>query len=375
MKVLLLIQNLARGGSERQLVVLAKGLREKGIDVAVGVFYTGGALEPELTRAGVRIIDLKKSGRWDLAGFLWRTRRAIAQEAPDVLYGFLPVANLVAWLAAMFHPNMRLIWGVRATTVDTVDYGPITRLTYWLERSLSARPSLIIVNSDAGRERHLRLGFPVDNISVVHNGIDTDTLRPDAEAGRRQRGEWGIGADEILIGLVARLDPIKDHATFLRAAAISMKTRPDLRFICVGGGPDRFRHELESLARDLGAGDRLFWAGPWHDMRAVYNALDIAVCSSSAEGFPNVVGEAMACTVPCVATDVGDCAAIIDDTGVVVPPGDPAALAAGWQSLLERGSVHRDEMGRRARLRIVDKYDTRDLVDRTLAALQSVFPG
>ena len=374
MKVLLLTQNLARGGSERQLVVLAKGLHETGQDVAVGVFYSGGALEAELIRSGVRIIDLKKLGRWDLAGFLWRTRRAIAQIAPDVLYGFLPVANLVAWLAAMFHPNMRLIWGVRATTVDTVDYGPITRLTYWLERSLSARPSLIIANSDAGRERHLRLGYPADRMTVVHNGIDTDALRPDAEAGRRQREVWGIGPDEVLIGLVARLDPIKDHANFLRAAATSLETRPDLRFVCVGGGPTQYQRELESLAGDLGVSDRLCWAGSCHDMRAAYSALDIAVCSSSAEGFPNVVGEAMACTVPCVATDVGDCAAIIGDTGALVPPGDPAALAAGWRSLLKQGRVRRGELGRRARLRIIEMYSTRALVNHTLTALRSVCP-
>lgn len=375
MRVLLLTQNLAQGGSERQLVVLAKGLHEIGEDVAVGVFYSGGALEAELARTGVRIIDLKKSGRWDLAGFLWRTRRAVMQEEPDVLYGFLPVANLVAWLAAMFHPNMRLIWGVRATTVDTVDYGPITRLTYRLERWLSARPSLIIANSDAGRERHLRLGYPAEKMTVVHNGIDTDALRPDAEAGRRQREVWGIGPDEVLIGLVARLDPIKDHATFLRAAATSIGTQANLRFVCVGGGPARYQRELETLAGDLGIGDRLIWAGACHDMRAAYSALDIAVCASSAEGFPNVVGEAMACGVPCVATDVGDCAAIIGDTGMIVTPGDPAALAAGWWSLLELERAGRDELGRRARLRIEETYGTRALVDHTLAALQSVCPG
>ena len=181
--------------------------------------------------------------------------------------------------------------------------------------------------------------FPSEKTVVVPNGIDTNRFQPAPDLGRQVRADWGVSDREPLIGLVARFDPLKDHRTFLSAAAILAGKRPDLRFACVGDGPADYRTELHELGQSLGLDGRLIWAGERDDMPAVYNALDFLCLSSFSEGFPNVVGEAMACGKPCVVTDVGDASAIVGNTGIVVPPRDPERLAQGCREMLDRLAV------------------------------------
>jgi glycosyltransferase involved in cell wall biosynthesis len=173
---------------------------------------------------------------------------------------------------------------------------------------------------------------------IIPNGIDTDHFFPNAEAGNQVRAEWGVVAQERLIGLVGRMDPMKDHITFLRAASLLARKRSDVRFVCVGDESKEMRRQILSLAVSLGIHPKVVWAGPRADMPGVYNALDLLCSSSVSESFPNAIGEALACGVPCVATAVGDCAEIIGPLGVVVPPRDPQALASGMLTLLN-GSV------------------------------------
>jgi glycosyltransferase involved in cell wall biosynthesis len=179
--------------------------------------------------------------------------------------------------------------------------------------------------------------MPRERIAIVHNGIDTDAMRPDAEAGRAQRRAWGIAEDAFVIGCVARLDPMKDHANLLAAAASFARTDDRARFVCVGDGPSAYRDQLAALARSQGLEGRLTFAGEMADVKAAYNAFDIATLSSAyGEGFPNVIAEAMACGIPVVATDVGDARAIVGEFGEVVPSRDPQLLCAGWTRLRQR---------------------------------------
>src|SRR5262249_55975595 len=150
-------------------------------------------------------------------------------------------------------------------------------------------------------------GFPIDRVAVVPNGIDTDAMRPDAAAGRAQRRQWELPDSAFVIGCVARLDPMKDHTTLINAAAAFARANSDARFVCAGNGSPSYRDALTRLAGSLGLADRMRWVGEIDDVKAAYNAFDIATLPSAfGEGFPNVVGEAMACGVPVVATDVGD---------------------------------------------------------------------
>lgn len=373
MKILILIRALSAGGAERQAILLAKGLREAGHAVRVAVFYGGGALEADLANAGVPLIDLRKRGRWDNFGFLGRLVRTVRRERPDVVYSFLTVANLLSALLSPWFPTARVVWSLRASDMDLARYDWLVGLTSRIEVRLAPLARIVIANSEAGREHAIRRGFPEAKLKVVPNGIDTLRFRPDREAGQALRAEWGIEPGQRLIGLVGRLDPMKGHPDFLRAAASLRERHPEVRFVCVGDGPAAYRESLHALAGQLGLDGRLVWTGIRTDMPAVYNALDMAVSASVyGEGVSNTIGEAMASGVPCVATAVGDSARLVGDAGLVVAPGDPAELAAGMEALLSRLDSEGPELARAARRRMEEHYSVAALVRNTLAELEAL---
>jgi len=371
-KILFLIRSLDVGGAQRQLIALAKGLRQRGHSVAVAVFYGGAVLEPELIAAGVRLCHLHKQKRWEVFSFLWRMLKLTLQERPDFLYSYLPEANLLAIILKPFCRFLRVVWGIRASYMDLRRYDWTARLTFRAECLLSRFPDLIIVNSLAGRDYHRQHGIPDAKMTVIPNGIDTERFRPDKAARALIRQEWGLAGTEWLIGLVGRLDPMKDHQTFLQAAALLAGRAGKVRFVCIGDGPEPYSSRIKTLSNDLGLAGRLIWAGARNDLPAIYNALDILTSASLGEGFSNVIGEAMACGVPCVVTAVGDSARIVGETGMAVPPGNPEEMAQGWQALLKILQDRQDPIGARVRERIVGKFGVDAMVEKTAAALQEL---
>jgi glycosyltransferase involved in cell wall biosynthesis len=337
MKVLLFVRDLGIGGSQRQLAVLAAGLARRGHDVTVAVLYTGGALEGLLGESGVRLLSLGKSRRWDVVSPLARLRRLFVDELPDLVYAFLPTQTTLAGLLLPLRCKTKLVFALRAAGVQLDRYDALSALAYRTEAWLARRADLLIANARAVRSNAIERGLPAERIAVVPNGIDTDAMQPDAAAGRAMRRIWGIPEDAFVIGCVARLDPMKDHANLLAAAARCTREMADLRLVCIGSGPAAYRDELRALSNSLGLADRVVWPGEIADVKAAYNAFDIATLPSAfGEGFPNVIGEAMACGVPVVATDVGDARAIIAAHGEVVPPGTPEGLAQAWARLRQR---------------------------------------
>ncbi|HAA32550.1 MAG TPA: group 1 glycosyl transferase, partial [Cyanobacteria bacterium UBA8553] len=316
-KIAFLIPSLERGGAERQLVNLVKALDKKDFDITVLCFYPDGPLEKDLEHSGVKIISLEKRGRWDIFSFLGRLIHQLKHLQPNVLHGYLSEPNLVMIFIKPFFPSIQMIWGVRASELNLSHYDWLARLLFPLECFLSRFADLIIFNSHAGRTYHLAHGFPANKAVVIPNGIDTERFKPDSEARVKIRSEWGISEETVLIGLVGRLDRMKDHPTFLKAAALLCQERQDIGFVCVGSGAQDYAQELYHLAEQLNIAEKVIWTGTRADTPAVYNALDIASSSSSSEGFANVIGEAMACGISCVVTDVGDSAWIVGDVGIV----------------------------------------------------------
>jgi glycosyltransferase involved in cell wall biosynthesis len=249
------------------------------------------------------------------------------------LHGY--IGNLMTVFMKPFLPSLRTVWSIRCSYIDFSRYDWLFRICHALECNLAWSADLIIANSQAGYQSHVADGFPKDKIVVIPNGIDTSRFYPNPEARERMRAQWEVGRDEQLIGLVGRLDAMKDHATFLQAAALLRQERPQVRFVCVGDGAPDYRATLQDRAQALGLSNHVLWIGMQSQVADVYNALDLLVNSSYGEGFSNVLGEAMACGIPCVATDVGDSRLVIGDEGQLVPPKDPAALKTAIQRVLD----------------------------------------
>lgn len=364
-RLIILARKLDQGGAERQIVALAKALKEREHDVHVVLFYVGGVFDSELVAAGMPVHFVGKRGRWDALRFLVRLARTLRNLRPATVYSFLDLPNILAALLRPIIGRPRLIWSVRAAGMEMRHYDWLSRSIPWLEAWLSRAANVIVANSHAGSAWAVSRGFPVVRMEVVENGIDTVRFRPDPKGRMEVRNEWRIAADQRLIGLVARLDVMKDHRNFLQACALLAARRNEIRFVCVGGGSSAYRIELETFAGEIGIADRIIWAGARQDMPAVYSALDVASSSSSfGEGFSNAIGEAMACGVPCVVTDVGDSARIVGGVGEVALPGDAQALAGAIERMLDRIEENAD-IGRQVRARIIDEFSVERMVLRT----------
>jgi glycosyltransferase involved in cell wall biosynthesis len=368
-KIVFIIRDLGYGGAQRQLITLAKNLDKEKFDITVIFFYPDGFLQKDLEDANIQSICLEKRERWDIFKFLSRLFGYLQRIQPDFLHGYLSESNLLTILLKPFFPSTFIFWGIRDSNISFDSYDWLDRLIFELECLLSHFVDRIIVNSHAGQAYHLSHGFPANKMVVIPNGIDTERFQPDLEAGLVVRTEWGILKDTILIGLIGRLDPMKDHPTFLKAAALLCKEREDVHFVCVGTGSQKYGQEIYQLVKELGITEKVIWAGGRADMSAIYNALDITCSSSSyGEGFSNIIGEAMACGVPCVVTDVGDSAWIIGDTGIVVPPSNPEALKTGITSLINIMSSQ-DYSNCRIRQRIISHFSILNLSLKTENAL------
>jgi glycosyltransferase involved in cell wall biosynthesis len=375
MKILFLVRDLAIGGSQRQLALLAAGLAKRTHDVAVAVLYAGGALEALLDGSGARLLAIGKSSRWQAVAPLARLRRLFLNEHPDLVYAFLPTQTTLAALLLPRQVKTKLVFGLRAAGVRLDRYDALSALMYRSEVWLARRADLIVANARAVRADAVGRGLPADRIVVVPNGIDTDAMRPDATAGLAVRRMWQIPDNAFVIGCVARLDAMKDHANLLNAAASFARNHPDAHLVCIGGGPPSYADELKALAKSLGLTGRVVWAGEIDDVKAAYNSFNIATLSSSfGEGFPNAIGEAMACGVPVVATNIGDVRWIVGEFGEVVPPSNPDLLCAGWSRL--RARLARDP-GLREQVRgaIIASYGIEAMLDRTEAILSQLVGG
>lgn len=361
---------------QRQLVELAKRLPSAGWDVEVVLFYGGNpAFEAELHEAGVPLTILGKRHRWDVMRFALRLVATIRASRPDVVHSFLTVPNVVATALRPLWAGARVVWGVRDSNAQLRDYSRALRASFLLSRLLARTTDLIICNSHAGRRHYVDRGYPARRTVVVPNGIDTQRFRFDERARQAMRRRWGVQQHEQLVGVVARLDPMKGHRTFLEAAGWLLARRPELRFVCVGPGSVEQHRELAALAEQTGAAPAVLWTGDVADVIAAYSALDVLCLPSwSGEGFPNVIGEGMACGLPAVVSDVGDAALLVGDAGLVVPPRDPGALAAALELVLER-QAQPGERSAGSRQRVVAEYDAGLLPARTVAAFSACLPG
>ncbi|HZR02069.1 MAG TPA: glycosyltransferase [Burkholderiales bacterium] len=357
-KVLFVTTGLGTGGAEKMLMKLISRLHGKSIDASVVSLSPRGPVSSEIEALGV---ETRHLGVAIPLGLPWATvelAKIARRERPDVIQGWMYHGNLAAALARSFAgDHCRLCFGVRQSLQDLEREKPLTRQVIRVGRWLSHRADAIVYNSQVARRQHECFGYAVSSGTVIDNGFDTNLFRPDEAAYRSVRSDLGLNVDAPLIGLIARWHPMKSHDLFLKAASILATHRADVHFLLVGFGvtPDNpvFSRWLD--VKPLAG--RVHLLGERQDVARLTAALDVASCSSSwGEAFPNILGEAMSCGVPCVASDVGDVRRIIGDTGIVFPVGDSAAMTAAWRRMLDLSVQSRRDLGGAARRRIVENF-------------------
>lgn len=354
MRVCHVITGLEVGGAELALCGLLETLREP--ENSVVVLRGESVLSQRVAGlATLRHLDMHP-GRATPRDVL-HLRRALCdrRDKPDVVHAWMYHANLLTSLA-LAGLRTPLIWGVHHSLSDLASEKRRTRAVIRANAWLSRSATCIRYVSEFAAAQHRRFGFSGRRAVVIPNGYDTDRLQPDPAARAHVRHELDIPPDALVIGMVARVHPTKDHANFLAAAARFHADHPAAVFVLAGEGADAGNQPLLDSIDKSGLRPHVRLCGRRDDIPALDAAFDIATLTSRGEAFPNALPEAMACGVPCVSTDVGDAALIIGDTGAVVPPRDPDALCAGWAQLAALPAADRHALGLRARTRVIEHF-------------------
>jgi len=323
-----------------------------------------GTLGEQIEGLGIPVISIgMKRGRPTLTG-IWRLIAAARELKPNIIQGWMYHGNLAAQLAGFFRPGQTVVlWNIRQSLYSLSYEKRATAAVIKIGSYLSRFPAYIIYNSKTSACQHEAIGYRAGARVFIPNGFDTAGFSPSDEARQSVRSELGIAEDAFLIGLICRYHPMKDHEMFLKAVSLLLESNSNVHFVLAGDRVDNNNVELRKRIHHLKLSNHVHLLGERRDISRLTAALDIGVSSSSyAEGFPNVIGEAMSCAVPCVVTDVGDSALIVGDTGMVVQPRDPLSLAYACQKLIDMGKDRLQEMGKRARRRIVDRFSLEYIV-------------
>lgn len=354
--VALVIPALHRiGGAERQVILLAKGLRQRGWQVSVvALSGTGGDAARELTAAGAGFMTLKmRKGLADPRGWI-RFNRWLRRKSPDVLHAHLPHA---AWLARW----SRLAAPVRVVvdTLHSCSTGSSSRkLGYrwssWLADQVTA------VSFAAATAHRSAAMVGEGKLTVVPNGVDGEAWLPDPAIREAVRTRLGLD-QEFLWFAAGRLEPVKDYPLLLEAM---VKIPQSARLLIAGSGPGQV--ELLQLCADLGLEKRVRFLGFEPDIRRWMQAADGFVLSSRWEGLPMALLEAAACALPAVATDIPGTSEVIVDgqTGWLTPAGDSAALGESMARMMQLPPEERSAMGERARQLVIERFSLETVLDR-----------
>lgn len=346
MRVVHVIGGLSIGGAERMLqrLMIAQA-HNPDIENSVISLTTLGAVGAELAAAGIQVESLDLTNVLTLPRVLIRLVRHLRRLRPDIVQTWLYHADLLGGLAARAARVKNIVWNIRCTAHgDSRLTDRLVRINTHLSKTV---PHSIVCCGAEAMRFHQALGFCAEKMIVLPNGYDMDWL--DAGAPRRHR-------NGVHVALIGRNDMLKDYPNLLRSAAIVRNSGADVQFNIYGRDCPQDA-DLAAQVQLLDLKTSVHFHDQVSDIRPILRDADIYCSSSSHEGFPNVIAEAMAMGVPCVATDAGDAAAIIGDTGIIVPTNDPTALAQGLLALSGLCAVDRHQLGRAARQRILDHYE------------------
>ncbi len=357
-----IITGLERGGAERSLYnLLSNGLEDHFRNRVISLM-SEGHYGPLLKKKGIPLTCLNMSrGRISLKAF-WKLAKTLRNNPSNILQGWMYHGNLAAFLGSLIsHSKVKLGWNVRLSLEIYSETTLKSRAAVKVGALLSRWPNLIIYNSNRSRLQHRSMGFLSKNDHFIPNGFLTQKWEPNEIKRKKIRNELSIDEKTKIIGYVGRGDAQKDLPNLFNAFKKILKKHPNTVLVAVGRNLEKYTTEKP----------RIKFLGERSDIQDIMVSFDILCLSSKAEGFPNVIGEAMACSIPCVATDVGDAKNIVGDTGWIVPPRDTDQLAITLDLAL---NCHGDELklkGSRARQRIKNLYSMPSILNKYVSLYKS----
>ncbi len=315
-KIVFITPGVETGGAEKQLALLAKGLSQNGFAPLIIALSISEERQRLSDFDGLQVVEINCRKLSQLASAMWKIRRTVKDHKPDVIQGWMYAGNIMASIIGV-GIEAQVYHSLRASNMDAKRYGRIIKLNAFL----SGYADGVVVNSQVGAKHHISRGFSSAKMVIIPNGIDTEKFFPDKKSGASIRQELGVTGDAPLVLYAARVDPMKGHQVVISVA----KLCPGIQFIFAGKGTEL----LDVPKNVLGLGIR-------HDMPKIYNACDwVLNISKFGEGFPNVIGEAMACGTPVCANDVGDSWRIIGDQGHRLGTVRPERIARELRTLVK----------------------------------------
>ena len=338
------------------LLKLLSTLNRQKFECRVVSMTSLGVVAPRLTEIGIPVAALGLRRGIPNPFAVHQLIKILREFRPDILQGWMYHADLLGLVAGRAARVPKVVWNIRCSDLDFPNASVSLRAVFALHGALSRFTDATIANSTAGMNFHRDNGHAPSRWELIQNGFDLTHYRADASLRAKGRAELGVNPGEIAIGMIARFDQFKDHATFISAAQILRATQPNTVFVLAGRGITEGNDAITSQLRHAGLATCTRLLGEYSDTSRLLPSLDIATLCSLTEGFPNAVGEAMSAQLPCVATDVGDSALLLGPTGLLVPPQDALAVANRWSELIALGAEGRTALGLAARHRIEQQF-------------------
>ncbi|MDA0284253.1 MAG: glycosyltransferase [Planctomycetota bacterium] len=348
------------GGAERMLQRVIRRGNTSEFEHLVLSIRNFQQVAAELSAEGINVQSLNvQSAYYKLPHAVLQLASRIRKFKPDVIQSWMYMADFFGGIAShLASPATPVIWTIRHATLDpAIDSRALRGCAAGCARLSRRIPSKITLNSHAAVPTHVAAGYEESKMQVIPNGFDVERFAPSPQLRVETRARLGIPQDVPVVGRVARFHANKDHITFLKAARQVLTQRPDVRFLVCGEPQTITTRQVQNDINSFGLTDAVQLVELQSDIVPLNCSFDIATCSSLTEAFPNVLGEAMSCAVPCVSTDVGDAAQIIADTGRIVPPLSPSLFAEALLDLLNLPDAGRRQLGHAARQRVIDNYE------------------
>jgi glycosyltransferase involved in cell wall biosynthesis len=371
-RLMIVHPDLESGGAERQIVQLCQKIDKKKFEVFLVLYRESGQFAGELKNIpDVTVIILEEK---ELLGRVARIPHlvgVIKKFRPTIVYSYLENVNVIVGICSIFCRIPRLVWGIRVSKFSTETRTFQDKVVHRLACVFSQYVDLVISNNSRGLRQFCENGYRPRASEIIPNGINASWFNVAPDLSAPVRRELAIPEGTILIGQLARVVKEKGYDTLLRAMS---RLREDYQItnvvlICAGRGNQSLIEEYKRLQVRTNLDSRVFWLGDRIDSRAVLAACDIVtLASSEGDGFPNVVGEALALEKPVVVTDVGDCLENFGSSAIVVEPNNPDAIARAWNQIIGNPSEAR-ALGKQGRRLILNKYSVAKNISNTEKAL------